>query len=182
MDVSRLERYYNDNNYPIQYVNLIGIRDEAHPNTWNDKIGYWTADGLTSLYEGTTDPGDTYTIDPMNKKGCAHLFNGFHHEIWRIGQHHGYPALQQNRPVKIWRDKNENHKNDDDIIETGMFGINCHHGHLEKLVNRVGGYSAGCQVIRSIKDWHEFYDYLVKSGQTIFNYLLIDKDTAKNIL
>jgi hypothetical protein len=88
--------------------------------------------------------------------------------------------LQQiGNKVTVWRDKNRNHVNDDDIVQSGYFGINLHHGFNSK---KVGKNSAGCQVIQSRDKFMLFMDNCVKSKLKKFDYLLVNINDIDEIL
>ncbi|KGE22637.1 hypothetical protein [Leptospira interrogans] len=122
------------------------------------------------VFKGTVDPGRKYTLAPMNPNGCAHLLNGLH---W-FGRalHKGEPAFAQDKPVKIWRDRNRNNENDDGFEEEGFFEIFIHPGSGDQ--NKIAGYSAGC--INTMGDkksiaWRDFRDTLYACDQPDYNGL-----------
>ena len=73
---------------------------------------------------------------------------------------------------------------DEDNTQTGLFGINIHRatGRSGKTSSRVDKWSAGCQVIASNDDWHEFLDICQVAREkwsNNFTYTLINsKDIA----
>ena len=172
-------------------INLIGIEginpddtlNNDVPNAFNDLIGCLIFENgqprFKGLYIGTTEPGRYYTINKLNAKGAARLDLG-QQRCWQTGFHKGqYEALvQTGAPVKVWRDGNKDFSRDGDVLDTGSFGINIHHGG-NNPVNNIGRYSAGCQVIRSGNDFAEFMQ-IVKSDprwkanhKYIFKYTLL---------
>jgi len=94
-----------------------------------------------------------------------------------VGQHKGYPALQQHKPCIVIRDNNE-----DDILDFngeedfGLFGINHHKAGLNS--RQVDKWSAGCQVFSHSADFEEFMSicYAAKNkwGNS-FTYTLIEE-------
>ena len=68
--------------------------------------------------------------------------------------------------------------------EEGWFGINIHkHRGSDARVN-TGGVSAGCQVFRSSKDFHEFMETCEISSDSwgnSFTYTLIEQNDIKNL-
>jgi hypothetical protein len=172
-------------------INLIGIEgmnpdstpNQDAPNSFNDLIGCLIFENgqpkFKCLYIGTTEPGRYYTINRLNSNGAARLELG-QQRCWQTGLHNGnYEALiQTGAPVKVWRDGNEDFARDGDVLDTGFFGINIHHGG-DNPVNDIGRYSAGCQVIRSTDDFAELMR-MIKSDRRwqanhthIFQYTLL---------
>jgi hypothetical protein len=99
----------------------------------------------------------------MKKAGVAVLKPGQYKSSHKLRLHAGkYLALGQQNPVTVYRDNNRDDKYDlnDDNTQTGLFGINIHRatGRSGKTSSKVDKWSAGCQVIASNDDWHEFLD------------------------
>lgn len=152
----------------------------------------WTAPNVADRYNdsivvfgralraflGSVDPGAWYTNRPLDSDGCAHLLNG--HWTYQFGTHRGHPALVQAAPVKVWRDKDKDTTRDPhELTESGWFGINIHAGGVGL---NVGPNSAGCQVIQggwTGEAWESFYRACERSGQSHFDYWLIDAETLK---
>lgn len=178
-----LKRLYIEKGWEWQEVNIGGIRNNINPkqDEFNDYI-FLTSNETIKLYRATTDPGVYYTKGGSKKKfgvsGAAHMCYGLHKRVYGIGIHQrSYQALVQKGKLQIWRDANEDFKNNDGIIENGIFGINVHHANDSK---KVGKYSAGCQVIQSKIEFEEFLEGCRKyclSGkkEKLLNYALIDK-------
>ncbi len=150
------------------FVNLIGIEgmnpdgtpNNDAQNVFNDLIGCLIFENnqpkFKGLYIGTTEPGRYYTINKLNAKGAARLEFG-QQRCWQTGLHNGkYEALVQTGDrVKVWRDGNKDFSRAGDVLYTGYFGINIHHGGSNPI-NNIGRHSAGCQVIRSKNDFAKF--------------------------
>jgi hypothetical protein len=172
-------------------INLIGIEgmnpdgtpNQDAPNVFNDLIGCLIFENgqpkFKCLYVGTTEPGRYYTINKLNKNGAARLELG-QQRCWQTGLHNGkYEALiQTGAPVIVRRDGNKDFSREGDVLDTGFFGVNIHHGGSNP-VNDIGRYSAGCQVIRSTSDFAQFMR-IVKSDPRwqanrayIFKYTLL---------
>lgn len=139
-------------------LNLIGIRTmNRNINNFDDKFCMaWEDNGEKKLFvnnDFTTDPGIYYLQkELLSPKGCAILVPGQYRGLWKIGFHRGkYKALVQDKPCSVYRDRNKDNYLDFDssTIETGMFGINKHHGYESAVVNN---NSAACQVDRYKKD------------------------------
>jgi hypothetical protein len=186
--LNQFRTYYIKNNYLIEEANIFGIRYAVnqHLDLWNDLLGIWTANNCY-VWSGTTDPSKYFT---ENKEGgAAHLFFGFHKNIWQAGIHaqsipsFAHPALvQTGNAVKIWRDVNKDYDFDlgTDKVETGYFGINFHRASKVNNVETIGQYSAGCQVTRDIKDFEFALNLLLntdkfkKNKKCTFSYMLFD--------
>jgi hypothetical protein len=96
----------------------------------------------------TTRPGESMLRKPINASGTAILVPGQYLSTHKIDLHNGkYEAVCQRRgPVKVYRDNNldGNFDYNEESIDEGWFGINCHKAGWEsELVN---GWSAGCMV------------------------------------
>ena len=169
-------------------VNVIGVRspsDEA--NTFDDFIlTIYRDDDLTMIvdsYLATTHPGKKYMRRPINVKGSAILVPGQYRGAYKIGKHRGqYDALcQLGGPVKVWRDDNRDevldHAGGDLEVDDGWHGINLHRAHPVRQLEKVNGYSAGCQVWASPTDFSEFMNICKRSAMMYgerFTYTLVD--------
>lgn len=133
-------------------LNLFGVRtldDDA--NAFNDVVGvFYRAAGRWACFEfpATTDPGLYWREHPMRVEGTAILKPGQYRGSHKLGKHKGYPALQQAKPVTVFRDPDRDAGLDVDGAEqTGMFGINIHRANAQRASLRVDKWSAGCQVL-----------------------------------
>lgn len=178
--------YIEENNIILDEILLIGIRDSSKlkKDVINDYLGYITRNELF-LAPGTTDPGVYYYENPMNDKGTFHLKTKFHKNIWCFGKHRGYEALVNDwrycLPTEGWRDANFNFEFDeDDITVKGHYGINFHRMHPINIVNKIGRYSAGCQVVQDPKHFEKILNRCKQTnkykspGKSIYSYLLLD--------
>lgn len=167
-------------------LNLAAFRDLSNPDSWNDVLIYYYWNNENELNIGfiegfTTDPGVQYLKSPINSKGTAILAEGWHRRLWTLGKHKGYEALQQYSPCKVYRDGNKDEKFDlnPSRTEDGMFGINLHRANVNSLAKVVGPHSAGCCVIRDIRDWNKFMEVVhlcYNHGQRYFSLALFEKD------
>lgn len=182
MTAQELRNIYKSKKYQIAEINLIGIRNnkDQEKDVFNDNFLIWDSelDEVLEL-ECTTDPGVFYTKNPLNRKGCAHLMPGFYKGAYQVGKHRGYTALvQTGAKVRVWRDKNKNFLQDDNIEEYGYFGINIHKQSF--LRDKILKASAGCQVIKDPKDFDILMTIILnsdtykKNKRAKFNYLLIE--------
>ena len=151
-------------------LNIVGVRNSATgdevTNKFDDKITLsYKVDGEWQFYsfDATTDPGRYWVENIMRVEGVACLKPG-QYKSYRIDKHRGnYDALcQRISEVTVYRDSNKDgcYDLDDDNTQTGFFGINIHRATARagKKSSQVDKWSAGCQVIASNDDWHEFLD------------------------
>lgn len=196
MDIKKLtidavKKIFEDGGGEWGEVNLFGLRNEADQQSdlFNDFIGVCAGDAVR-IYAGTTDPGAWWTKNPITAAGAtgaAHLCEGFHKNAWRVGVHaQGTPfaheaLVQIGNKVRIWRDVDKDYEmGEKDLVQEGYFGINIHRAGLNDP-NKIGKYSAGCQVVRYHKDFEELLE-IVKASETFkknktgarFSYLLLN--------
>tara|TARA_R110001592_G_scaffold336010_2_gene621092 strand:- start:3635 stop:4243 length:609 start_codon:yes stop_codon:yes gene_type:complete len=149
-------------------VNIVGVRNDATEgkvtNKFDDCITLsYKVDGewCFECFKCTTDPGDDWMDNPMNRKGTAILVPGQYRGSHKLRLHQGkYLALGQQKPVKVYRDKNTNgvYDFDEATIQEGLFGINIHRAtkYAGRTSTNIDKWSAGCQVIASNDDWVQF--------------------------
>lgn len=161
------------------YDEQAGIYDDAFIIFWNEKLGV-VSDWKYIIIEGTTDPSDNNLLKPINPKGCMILPEGQYLSLFKIGKHkNDYEALVQNTTVGVYRDNNKDTRLDyTGDLDIGWFGLNFHHASKFTITDRIGLYSAGCQVIKSINDWNtHIRDFLIAKmkaeGQKTISYTLI---------
>tara|TARA_R110002020_G_scaffold33491_1_gene101917 strand:- start:10387 stop:10998 length:612 start_codon:yes stop_codon:yes gene_type:complete len=181
-------KYFDGHNYD---VNIVGVRnsdtngevtnkfDDIITISFKDENGEWQY----HEYECTTDPGDDWMENPwVKEKGCAVLKPGQYRGSHKLRLHGGkYLALGQKKPVTVYRDNNRNDKYefDESSCDTGVFGINIHRAtkYAGKTSTNVDKWSAGCQVIASNDDWHEFLDICQTAREVwgnSFSYTLLE--------
>lgn len=142
---------FEDDSKPFN-LNIIGVRSlDMTPDKFNDTISImWRWNGSWNIFTApaTTDAGLYYLKNPIAVDGTFILAEGQHKGMWKKGFHKGYPALQQDKPVKGYRDGNRDECYDlhPDNLVSGMFGINGHRAKDEGHSNIVNKWSAGCQV------------------------------------
>ena len=116
--------------------------------------------------------------DTMASKDYKY-FTGNNHKIRLHGGK--YLALGQKKPLTVYRDNNrdDNYDLDESKTDTGVFGINIHRatGRAGKTSTQVNKWSAGCQVIASNDEWHEFLDICQVAREVhgnSFSYTLLE--------
>jgi len=170
-------------------LNIIGIRsDTAKPNSFDDLICVLFKDeyGDDTLlcFPATTDPGTYWLEHPMNIEGCAIMQEGHYKDVYKIGTHRGYKALQQIGSIHYVRDNDKDKVLDFDAPKkvVGVFATNIHHADPAEKSVLVDKWSAGCQVIQ--KGWQEFIELCEKSRLitecNLFNYTLINLNDIKH--
>lgn len=174
--VEEITSMYAKKDYPLNlgsmYMNVFGVRNsDVNANTFDDRVGmvYRDIDGVVKIFQcdATTDPGLYYRENPMNKDGTAILIPGFYAKCYKLGKHQGEEALEQIAPMKYVRDANKN-KVLDFLYKTTGFKVfeqngktNIHRaGASSKLVDK---WSAGCQVIATIRDFFDFIKNIKRS-------------------
>jgi hypothetical protein len=176
-----IKNLYIKHGVELKPFNIFGIRNKSKQlaDDWNDIIGFFTNTKI-QFFTGTTDPGKHYTLNPMNRKGTAHLCLGYHENIWMFGMHRGrYKAFCNTwrcNKTKVWRDIDADGEfnNNNEKKYSGHFGINLHRARSSGLAFKVGRYSAGCQVVRSPERFKMMIEEGKKSGMKKFSYFLFD--------
>ena len=155
----------------LEGVNADGTLNDDRHNVFNDLRIVFAIDKNgrpdfeDSLWEGTTEPGDFWTIHPMNPKGAARIaFNQY--KAWAVGTHHAgspsaHEALVQAEPLSVFRDLDKDFQRTGDRLDTGLFAINQHWGY-DAPQGDLGRTSAGCLVGRT-KNGHRQFMTLIKA-------------------
>ena len=143
-------------------VNIFGIRsNDPTPDEFNDILGVAYRDKYNQpvvlFFAGTTDPGMTFLAEKMgNQQGTFILKPGQYKSCWKLGYHKGrYEALVQSEFAQFvgWRDNNKDRQlTMKGKLYTDVSGLNCHTTSFSKQIQKVGPYSAGCQVIQDVKE------------------------------
>ena len=190
--IEQLKSAMKKKGYPLKTgeyeLNIIGIRnDNAKPNSFDDTICVLFTDEYKDdtllAFSCTTDPGLFWLEHPMNIEGCVIMKEGFYKDVYKIGLHRGYKALQQIGNIHYVRDNNK-----DGVLDfgkgkdfVGVFATNIHHAAMPETTSIVDKWSAGCQVIN--KGWNEFISLCDKSklitGSNLFSYTLINIKDVK---
>lgn len=164
MEYEKIKELYGKKVFPFYEdgrVNIFGIRNGYEvTDQFDDLIGVARyKDGKPELttFKATTDAGRVFVLNPVNVKGTGILIPGFHRDIWEIGLHNGrYEALiQTGGPVTVYRDNNRDgvYDRNPGSVDTGYFGINCHHKGYPGEAAQVGNSSAACQVLESMEEF-----------------------------
>ena len=165
-------------------VNIVGVRNltvgRKVTNVFDDYLTLsYKENGVWKFHQWaiTTDPGTKAVKQFKNPKGVGRLIPNQYRGSHQIGLHQGkYEALRQQRPVKLWRDKNKDMTFDETIIDEGLFGINIHRSNPKTESAYVENWSEGCQVFKRVKDFNEFMVIMNKAKAihgNSFTYTLI---------
>lgn len=169
-------------------VNIVGVRNSAT----GDKVTNAFDDHMTISYKengewkfhewmATTDPGRKGVLEYHNVNGVARLVPGQYRGSHTLGLHQGkYEALKQQKPVKVYRDKNKDLTYDENIIQEGVFGINIHKAGADSTL--VENWSEGCQVFKRAADFESFMSICRKAAAIhgkSFTYTLIESEDIK---
>lgn len=168
-------------------VNIFGIRSEdLLVDEFNDVLGLAYRDTFgnecLSLFKGTTKPGYYYLKHEMlNENGTSILIPGQYRSCWQLGFHKSYQALVQKGTgiFKVWRDNDSEGDLDyNGEVYTDVTGLNLHTTSFKNNIERVGKYSAGCQVIQDDLDFNMALSIILKSAErygTTFSYTLLQE-------
>lgn len=190
--IEQLKKAFSNKGYPIKTgeweLNLIGIRnDNPIPNSFDDTLCVLYTDhygdGTIVCFSCTTDAGLYYLQHPINAEGCIIMKEGHYEDVYKVGLHRGYKALEQCGNIAYVRDNNK-----DGILDfnrgkevTGNFKTNIHHASYPEHSTLVDKWSAGCQVIN--KGWDDFLELCEQSrlvtGRNRFSYTLLNLKDVK---
>lgn len=176
-------RFYDSGKFN---VNLFGIRRLTKADAFDDVLGIAYRDdfgnGVVLEHKGTTDPGLYWLKENMgNANGTFILAPGQYPKCWSLGNHKGYEALvQTGYPFRGWRDNDKDgHLDMEGKIYTDVTGLNMHTTSFKSETEKVGAYSAGCQVRQKPEDHRMVMEILKRSAaiySNTFSYTLIDQN------
>jgi hypothetical protein len=169
-------------------LNIVGVRNSdtngVVTNKFDDMITLtYEVGGVLKYHEfdATTDPGAHWEKNLLSKDGVAILVPNQYRGSHTIGMHQGkYEALKQQKPVKVYRDKNMDGKYDmlAENIQEGIFGINIHKaGSRIEGSTQIDKWSAGCQVLSKESDFNKLMELAHKAAALYgksFTYTLIE--------
>ena len=175
---------------------VFGVRSnnrEQSKDGFDDVIGiaYQDLKGekCVAYFSATTDPSVRELINPSFYEaqlyGTAIMKEGQYRGAYKLGLHGGgvwqHVALIQQMPIKIYRDKDKDTILDFDVpVTQGLYGINIHAASLWQDLDKIDGYSAGCQVFANSKEYYkavELWQAQMRYGLgDIFSYTLFTQD------
>jgi hypothetical protein len=160
------------NNAPSVADKVTNVFDDWLTVSFKDSSGDWQF----HIWNATVDPGKKAVLEHSNPKGVARLVPNQYRSTWVIDKHRGkYDALCQRKPVTVYRDKNKDMIFDENVTETGIFGINIHKAGTDSTW--VENWSEGCQVFKRVKDFDSFMSICKKAAKihgNSFTYTLIE--------
>jgi hypothetical protein len=176
----RYEVFTGEQQYNIVYIegmNSDGILNDDAPNTFDDLrtvieivsrvpilVGYW---------QGTTEPGIHYTMNPVNQRGAARIAFG-QYKAWQVGTHFGsgsdpHEALVQVGNITVHRDRNQDFVRTGDYLDTSdSFGLNQHWG-FDLPSNDIGFSGSGSLIGRRREGHREFMGIIKKDQRYLLN-------------
>lgn len=182
-------QWFNDEANKSWDVNIVGIRNittRRVTNVFDDWITLsFKINGMWQFYQwmATTDPGTKSVMEFKNPKGVARLIPGQYRGSHIIRLHNGkYEALGQQKPMKVWRDKNKDMTFDEIIVDEGVFGINIHRSNPKTESEYVENWSEGCQVFKKVKDFNQFMEICRKASiihGNSFSYTLLNSNDIR---
>lgn len=153
----------------IYDLNIFGIRSNTKiAGEFDDWVGvaYLDNSRCERLFfaKATTDSGAKYLLNPLHPKGAAIMLPGQYRKAYKLGIHGrtwasgGYKALEQINPMRYVRDNNKNNILGDSVTVPfeDILKTNVHRANKFKIIDRIGGYSAGCQVIQDPVQFETF--------------------------
>jgi hypothetical protein len=176
--------WYNDR------PNIIGIRTNLYvADVFNDLLCLvYNECGKEVLktYTITTEPGLTYQKKLLNSKGCAVLKPGQYVNAYASSLHQSkadHKALVQVGKVTVIRDKDlDGIAGNSGTEDSGLFGINIHGANKLTKTEKIGSWSAGCQVFQNWKDKEELISicehFKNVTGNRFTYTLILEKDLA----
>lgn len=178
LDFISLAKTYDKLGYPFYdtgkfNVNIFGFRNsEDVVDEFNDILGICYLDDfgrpIVLAAKGTTKPGAYWLGQKMgNINGTFVLQEGYYKGCWKKGKHHGkYDCLVQAKSDCFYgyRDADKDGKVDyDGIVYKDVTGLNWHTTSFFNDKEKVGAYSAGCQVVQDDKDYLSMLPMIYKS-------------------
>jgi hypothetical protein len=167
-------------------LNIVGIRNSSTNNEITNKFDdlltvSYKIDGVWYFHqwEATTDPGLHWAENLLNKDGVAILVPGQYRGSHAIGNHRNYTALRQQKPLKVYRDKDKDKEYDliEENIQEGIYYINIHRSSATGTSTQIDKWSAGCQVIANNQNFDKLMELANKSKDNwgnSFTYTLIE--------
>ncbi len=175
-------------------LNLFGVRSKTSESDKFDDLGgvAWVDENYRRQFFNfwmTTDPGKHWLLTPMKSSGTIILVPGQYLEVYEKGLHNGkYDCFKQTGQMRYVRDYNKDTKLDFELYRNpeelkirgfwGVNGTNLHRAAESKIVEFVGPYSAGCQVVQRIETFKKLLALRDQSevfGFTKYDYTLFEE-------
>jgi hypothetical protein len=161
-------------NYNIVYVEGMSENlalNNNKPNEFNDvRMVIEIVKSVPTIvgkWEGTTEPGTHFTMNPINPNGAARIAFG-QYKSWRVGTHVGsgadpHEALLQIADVSVFRDKNKDMIRTGDKLFTGLFAITQHWG-FDLPRNKIG-VAGACSLVGRTRAGHREFMKIIKQDK-----------------
>lgn len=190
----KLIAYMRSKNWRVSAINIVYIEDAdadswqpkpEQPDKWNDVRVLIRDNGdIIMSAQATCEPGRYYTENRMNDKGAFRIANDIQFtNAWTFGSHYRQMALVQCKPVKGYRDGNEDYVRPGDVLDEGLFGINQHttgDNQYAPAPEFVGKWSAGCLVGKHASThYNVFIPTLRGSGHSTFDTTIVTGEQLK---
>jgi hypothetical protein len=149
---------------------ICGIRsNEDDPDFFDDKFYLFQGEKFILVTSGTTHPGLSILkggYKSYNAVGAAVLkADEWYYDVWKYGLHRGKmkALLQLGAKVKYYRDGDQDLKAEEvGMLLEGYIGINFHTNTYaldsKTIKEKIGAWSAGCQVCNIVPDYLEIID------------------------
>ena len=174
-------RFFENGKYNL---NIVGIRSKNNiPGKFDDRIVVIYKDTFgveqVRIFLATTDPGLYYLKNLINVKGTAILAPGQHKSAFQLGLHRKKErALVQLSKLPVIRDSNRDGILDFSgrNLDLGFHGIHIHSAGSGS--EKVGRWSAGCQVIQEPVEYRYFISLCEEGAKywgNVFTYTLLEE-------
>jgi hypothetical protein len=151
----------------IYRMGLITV-DGIYGNETKDALNWYNSDLHNNqhlVFDITTVPGVVMLNKPINPKGALVMKPGQYVDAYQSGYHKGnklHPALIQCGKITVYRDNDKDDiAEETNLVENGLFGANIHGAKQDQTRDRIGAYSAGCQV-------HNTWDNLLTMMSVVY--------------
>lgn len=168
--LSRVRALPSFKNIPSDYW-IIGVRsNEDEPDHFDDKFYLFKGTEFILVTSGTTNPGASILkggFKSYNPAGAAVIkADEWYYDMWKYGLHKGKmkALLQLGRKVKYYRDGDLDGKAEETgMLLEGFIGVNFHTNTYNldstSIKEKIGAWSAGCQVANNIPDYLKIIEF-----------------------
>jgi hypothetical protein len=166
---------------------ILGVRsNEDLTDIYDDKFYIYRGERFVMMLTGTTNPGRAILqggFKAYNPDGAAVVkADEWYYGVWRYGRHKNKmkALVQIGAPIKIFRDGDGDGKSEElGKFISGFFGINFHANTYDMenttIKEKIGGWSAGCQVINNTPKYVEAMRHFSSESGKSFSFCLINE-------
>lgn len=194
IEVLKLQNFkvFEDGEYNL---NIVGIRNaNTESDLFDDRICVFHKENkVWKLYnfDATTDPGRSELTNPRFYEAqiggtLIIKHNEQYRGVYTLGTmgtgNWRHTCLLQTGLLKGYRDRNRDIYLDYVNEQQGLWGANIHAASLWDIQTKVGGWSAGCQVIQKPSDYQVFRGLITTSASIWgpkFSYTLLHQSLFK---